>query len=70
MLYAYRVHIVFTGTHFMHLQTSVFVDRSFKLQECEGFETSLLYKATRLLLLVSSFVYLVLVKGKGSRITT
>ena len=42
MLYAYRVHIVFTGTHFMHLQTSVFVDKSFKLQECEGFESPLL----------------------------
>ena len=42
ILYAYRVHIVFTGTHFMHLQTSVFVDKSFKLQECEGFESPLL----------------------------
>ena len=42
MLYAYRVHIVFTGVHFMHLQTSVFVDKSFKLQECEGFKPSLL----------------------------
>ncbi|SVE34214.1 uncharacterized protein METZ01_LOCUS487068 [marine metagenome] len=42
MLYAYRVHIVFTGAHFMHLQTSVFVDKSFKLQECEGFESPIL----------------------------
>ena len=42
MLYAYRVHIAFTDAHFMHLHTSVFVDKSFKLQECEGFESPLL----------------------------
>ena len=42
ILYAYRVHIAFTDAHFMHLQTSVFVDKSFKLQECEGFESPIL----------------------------
>ena len=42
MLYAYRVHIVFIDAYFMHLQTSVFLDKSFKLQECEGFESPLL----------------------------
>ena len=60
MLYAYRVHIVFTGAHFMHLQTSVFVDKSFKLQECEGFEFPLLVlghkTATACVLLRLSFM--------------
>ena len=42
MLHAYRVHIVFTDVNFMHLQTSVFVDKLFKLHECEGFESPLL----------------------------
>ena len=42
MLYAYRVHIAFTDALFYAFPDIAFVDKSFKLQECEGFESPLL----------------------------
>ena len=66
ILYAYRVHIVFTGTHFMHLQTYPYLWIShLNYRSVKDLSLPFSYQATRQLLLFTSTDSLVLVKGKG-----
>jgi len=55
MLYAYRVHIVFTGAHFMHLQTYPYLWIShLNYRSVKDLSLPFSYQATRRLLRVSS----------------
>ena len=65
ILYAYRVHIVFTGTHFMHLQTSYLWISHLNYRSVKGQSLPFSYQDIRQLLLTSSIVTPVFVKGKG-----